>query len=105
MVIEFEKEYLSELYYNGKAKEKQYRFQPQVVKKYVKVVNILESVSRIEDLFLYNSLNYEALVGDKKGRESVAVNKKYRLEFSSRKAEGETTITICRLLELSNHYK
>jgi proteic killer suppression protein len=50
-------------------------------------------------------LNYEALVGDKKGRESVAVNKKNRLEFSSRKAEGETTITICRLLELSNHYK
>ena len=105
MIIEFDKEYLSELYYKGKAKDKQYRFQPQVVKKYVKVVNILESVRRIEDLFRYNSLNYEMLTGDKSGIESVAIDKKYRLEFSSRKTASEPVITICRLLKLSNHYK
>jgi len=32
MEIKFEKEYLSELYYEGKCREKKYRFQPQVVK-------------------------------------------------------------------------
>lgn len=105
MVIEFDKEYLSELYYEGQASDKKHRFQPQIVRKYVRVVNIMESVDHIEDLFRYNSLNYEALTGDKKGIESVAINDQYRLEFTSRCSGNETLITICRLLELSNHYK
>ena len=36
MVIEFEKEYLSELYYEGKCNDKKHRFQPQVIRNYVK---------------------------------------------------------------------
>ena len=37
MEIKFDKEYLEELYNDGKAKNKKYRFQPQVVKKYQKM--------------------------------------------------------------------
>ena len=39
MQIVFKQEYLSSLYYNQTA-DKKHRFQPEVVKKYIKVVNI-----------------------------------------------------------------
>ena len=105
MRIEFDKEYLKDLYYDGKTEEKKYRFQPQVIAKYVKVVNILESVSRIEDLFRYKSLNYEALSGDLNGLDSVRVDRRYRLEFCRRYEGDKVSVTICRLMELSNHYR
>ena len=76
--------------------DKKHRFQPDVVKKYIKVV---------EDLFPFNSLNYEKLSGDKEGIESVRVNDKYRLEFQTEKVEGAIVVTICNILELSNHYQ
>lgn len=102
MEIKFEKDYLRELFYDGQAKDKQHRYQPQIVRKYVRVVNILESVSKPVDLFRYQSLHYEKLVGDKAGIESVRVNDQYRIEFKT-SLEGE--ITICNISELSNHYK
>ena len=102
MEIKFEKDYLRELFYDGVAKDKKHRYQPQIVRKYVRVVNILDSVDKIEDLYRYHALHYEALSGDKKGTESVRVNDQYRIEFISSESEG---ITICSITELSNHYK
>ena len=74
MEITFEKDYLRELFYNGVASDKHHRYQPDIVKRYVRVVNILDSVDRISDLLRYRSLRYEKLVGDKAGLESVRVN-------------------------------
>jgi proteic killer suppression protein len=105
MEIKFDKEYLRELYEVGKTTDKKYRFQPQTVAKYQKTVGILKSVSRVEDLFLYNGLRYEALHGNKEGLESVRVNDQYRIEFKTTKVVSETVVTICSILELSNHYK
>ena len=50
-------------------------------------------------------MNYEVLHGDKEGISSVRINRKYRLEFTVREMMDEQIITICRLLEISNHYK
>ena len=102
MEITFEKDYLLELFYNGEASDKQHRFQPQIVRKYVRVVNILDSVDKIADLYRYRSLHYEKLLGDKAGLESVRVNDQYRIEF---KSSEQGAITICNIIELSNHYK
>lgn len=106
MVIEFEKEYLEELYIEGKSKSKKYRFQPSVVKQYKQAIDKLRPALRIEDLFVIRSLNYEKLSGNKKDLESVRVNDQYRIEFRTT-VEGEepNTITICSIVELSNHYK
>jgi proteic killer suppression protein len=101
MEISFEKEYLRELFYDGVTSDKSHRYQPGIVKKYVRVVNILDSVEKPSDLFLYRSLHYERLVGDKAGLESVRVNDQYRIEF---KSTAEGGITICNIIELSNHY-
>ena len=105
MEITFDETYLEELYKTGKATEKKYRFQPQIVKKYRKTIDILESVARVEDLFRYHGLQYEVLRGDKEGLESVHVNDQYRIEFKTTKVVSETVLTICNIKELSNHYK
>ena len=105
MEITFEEDYLRELYYEGKAHNKKYRFQPQIIKKYVRVIDLMVSLNSTEDFYRYKALHYEALVGDKKDRESVRVNDQYRIEFHSEVVGNEKQITICNILELSNHYK
>ncbi|MDR1224703.1 MAG: type II toxin-antitoxin system RelE/ParE family toxin [Tannerella sp.] len=104
MEIKFDKKYLEELFYTGKTTDKKHRFQPQVATKYRKTIDILESVEEVEDLFRYNGLHYGVLHGDKEGLESVRVNDRYRIEFKTGKVVSETVVTICNIVELSNHY-
>lgn len=105
MEIKFEKKYLEELYLNGKTSDKKHRFQPQIIAKYRKTIDLLESLTVVEDLYRYHSLNYEVLVGDKAGMESVRVNDQYRIEFKTTKVVSEIVVTLCNIIELSNHYK
>lgn len=106
MEIEYEKEYLRELFENGKTSDRKHRFQKQVINQYIKTVNILRKAPDTEFLYKLKSLHYERKEGNLKGIEAVYVNMQYRLEFSSR-TEGKEpdVITICSLSELSNHYK
>ena len=96
MFIEFDKEYLRELFEQGRTDDKKHRYQPEVIKGYNKCVMMLKRSANIEESYRINSLNYEALKGDKK---------KYRLEFTVREIMNERIITICRLFDISNHYK
>ncbi|MFI3261583.1 MAG: type II toxin-antitoxin system RelE/ParE family toxin [Rikenellaceae bacterium] len=106
MIIKFDKEYLKELFEDGKCSNKKYRFQPEVVTAYGKRVLTLMAANSVEDLYPIGALHYEVLVGDKKGISSIRINKKYRLEFKvDTSVSGETVITFCTLTEISNHYK
>ncbi len=105
MEINFEKEYLRELYESGKTSDKKHMFQPQIIEKYQLRIKMLEQADSIEELFPINSLHYEVLKGDKAGISSIRVNKQYRIEFTVKQILSETVITICNILELSNHYK
>ena len=105
MIVAFEKQYLCDLYETGKSNDKKHRFQPQIIEKYKERIDTLKKANRIEDLFLIASLNYEMLQGDKKGISSIRVNLKYRIEFTVKINEMETSLTICNIIELSNHYK
>ncbi|MCM4164025.1 plasmid maintenance system killer protein [Arenibacter sp. TNZ] len=106
MEINFEKDYLEELYENGKARSKKHRFQPSVIKKYIQTIDKLRVAKNTEELYPIKSLNYERLIGDKKGLESVRVDGKYRIEFlTTLEGEEPNSITICSIIELSNHYK
>ena len=106
MIVKFDKEYLEELYTTGKCSGKKYRFQPQIVRTYIRRVITLAEAPHIEALYNLHALNYEVLIGDKKGVSSVRIDKQYRLEFTVSKEEnGELIITICTLLDISNHYK
>lgn len=105
MFITFEKTYLQELYEKGKTSDKKHRYQPDIVKRYKKCIDTLMEVERVSDLMLINSLNYEVLKGDKQGISSIRVNDKYRVEFTVKETPDEPIITVCNIIELSNHYK
>lgn len=55
MEIHFDKEYLQQLYEEGKTKDKKYRFQPQMVKRYQLRIKTLEYVQNIEELYAIRS--------------------------------------------------
>lgn len=105
MIVSFGEAYLKELYEQGKAKDKKHRFQPQIVQKYIKVVNMMIAQKDVMGLTKYGSLHYEHLHGDKEGLSSVRVNDQYRIEFQEIFQDGQTFATICNIVELSNHYK
>lgn len=102
--VKFNEAYLRDLYETGKA-DKKHRFQPQIIKRYVRVIDLMIAEDNIHGLWKYNSLNYERLEGDKHGLSSVRVNDQYRIEFEEQFENGQTIATICNIIELSNHYK
>lgn len=104
MEILFKEEYLKDLYTKGQA-DKKHRYQPQIIRKYIRVVDLMTAVPNVLSLLQYNSLNYEKLKGDKNGLSSVRVNDQYRIEFEERIKDRETVATICNITDLSNHYK
>jgi len=92
MTIEYEKDYLKELYESGKCKNKKYRFDAAV------------AATRIEDLFVLNSLNIEALQG-LKDHFSIRIDYHYRLEFKIRTDAAEVILTVCIVTDITNHYQ
>ncbi|WP_418697554.1 type II toxin-antitoxin system RelE/ParE family toxin [Bacteroides sp.] len=106
MVVTFEKDYLRELYETGKTADKKHRFQPQIINGYLKCVKALDEAERLEELFQFNALRYEKLVGDKQGLSSLRINNQYRLEFREVPSQQDKTIIeICSLVDITNHYK
>ena len=65
MFIEFDKDYLRELFEQGRTSDKKHRYQPEVIKGYQKAVASLKRAINVEMLYRLNSLNYEVLKGDK----------------------------------------
>lgn len=105
MIVVFEKTYLQDLYVHGRASDKKHRFQPAVVSKYVKVINLMKQLENVMNLTKFGSLHYEKLHGNKDGLSSVRVDNKYRIVFRETIKEGEQIATICSITELSNHYQ
>ncbi len=102
MRIKFDKDYLEELYVRGKCKNKKYRFQAQVISKYQKRVDTLMAANRIEDLFIFNSLNFEALENE---YYSIRIDYHYRLLFKVENEGTEKILSVCIITDITNHYK
>lgn len=81
MFIEFDKEYLRELFEQGRTDDKKHRYQPEVIKGYNKCVMMLKRSANIEESYRINSLNYEALKGDKASISSVRIKKNTALNL------------------------
>lgn len=105
MIVTFEEDYLQQLYEVGVSNDRKHRYQPNIVKGYQKAIKFLLSASSIESLWAIKSLHYEELIGDKIGLSSIKVNNKYRVEFTVNRNFDKPCLTICNIVELSNHYK
>ncbi|TDG35370.1 hypothetical protein EZJ43_13790 [Pedobacter changchengzhani] len=105
MEITFKNILLANLYEGKKVKDKKFQFQPQIVKQYIKTLNILRSLDKIEQAYQYNTLRYEKLSGNLKGKSSVSVNMQYRVIFQEIASETEPfEIILLDIEDLSNHY-
>lgn len=104
MVVTFDQTYLKELFVHGRCSDKKHRYQPEIVKRYQRRIEQLQAATSPDTLRLFNSLNFEALKGDKAGLFSVRVNDKYRIEFSMDVNSDSPILTVCNIVELSNHY-
>jgi len=85
MEILFKEKYLQEMYRTGKTTDKKHRFQPDIIRRYIRVVDIMIGQPDTLGLRKYKGLNYEQLKGDKVGLSSVRVNDQYRIEFEEKK--------------------
>ncbi len=106
MEVSFADDYLLALYQgNPTGKPK---FQGSVVKKFRQRINTLKTISNTEELKQFKSLNFEALIGDKKGFHSIRVDRKYRLIITVADSElkiGKVSEEKIIIEELSNHYQ
>jgi len=103
MEILYNKQYLKELYEEGMTSDKTHRYQPEVVMKYRRRIDTLIAANRKEDLFVFQSLHFEALQGT--DLYSIRVDLKYRLLFSLTEIGAQETLTICNIEEITNHYQ
>ena len=85
MYIEFDKDYLRELFEQGCTSDKKHRYQPEVIRGYYKCVMFLKRAEKVEQLYRIRSLNYEVLQGAKKGISSVRININTALNLQSGK--------------------
>ena len=53
MIVTFEEDYLRELYEDGQASDKKHRFQPQIIKKYTRVVDLMMEEANVMGLTKY----------------------------------------------------
>ncbi len=104
--VRFGKQYLQDLYEGKTRSYKEYKSNPQLVKQYIKTVNKLKSVTRIEQLYQIGSLHYEKKEGDLKDKNTVWVNNQYRIILQEKSSEENSgIIDILELEELSKHYQ
>ena len=106
ITVWFRKKYLEDIYEGKTRKYKEFKSNPQLVKQYIKTVNILKSLTRIEQLYQFKSLHYEKKEGNLKGKSAVWVNEQYRIIFQETSSEDSSgVIDILELEELSKHYQ
>ena len=98
MEIYFNEKYLEQLYTEG-VSDKKHRYQPQIIRKYIRIIDLMIELPNVQSLLNYNSLNYEKLKGNKVGLSSVRVNDQYRIEFEEKVKDGEILATICNITD------
>jgi proteic killer suppression protein len=99
MLIEYKYKKLEDLYQKGSGKHK---YPSEVVRSYVKTIEIIRSVVSLQDLRNYRSLYFKQLKGNRINDYSIRLNKQWRLILQLKKLDDGTTIMI---IDIENHYK
>lgn len=56
MKVIFNEKYLQEMYVTGQT-DKKHRYQPQIIRKYIRVIDVMIETPNVQGLLKYNSLN------------------------------------------------
>ena len=58
MIVNFNEDYLRDLYRSGKS-DKKHRFQPQIVRKYIRVIDLMISEDNVQGLWKSNNFSID----------------------------------------------
>ena len=102
MKVGFKNESLKRLFVTppDQVKGKQ-KYPREVIKQYQTKVQILTLVDNLMELNKFRSLNFEALIGNRKGQYSIRLNKQYRLLFR----EVTSRFVEIEIIEIPKHYE
>jgi len=100
MIIVFDKYELQELYEKGYSENRQVRFQPSVIKQYIKIINMMLAIEKLEELYQIKSLHFKKLIGAKSMFNSIRVNQKYRVECI---ISYDIYLLVGKIMSLTNH--
>lgn len=103
MIVYFGTSDLQELYETplDEIRGKQ-RVPKEVIKQYKKRIQLLISISRLDQLRPFRGLNFEFLKGDRKGQCSLRLNDQFRLIITPM---DEETVQVIMVNEISKHYE
>jgi proteic killer suppression protein len=101
--VEFINKGLEELYTKGTSK-KFSKVPPEIARKLVRAVDVLESSSNIQDIWKFPAYKFEKLEGNE--RYSMRLNRRWRLELTVRWVDDtKNTVDVIKLVDLTPHYK
>ena len=103
MIIDFNKDYLRELYVNSEIENWKHDMRPSVIQKYIQTIDKLKAANCIEELYPIKSIDYKIPLGNEEGLETVRINNEYRIEFKTKKSMYRQ-ITICIIINITNNY-
>lgn len=101
MKIAFQNKWLLELYESGDSKKLR-KFPKGIADSFFEVVQVIESVGTIQDLFAFPSLKFEHLSGKRKHQHSLRLNKQFRLIVELDNMVHPTTFT---LVDIEDYHK
>lgn len=106
MQISFSDPDLARLYEGRKPKRKVWKSNPQLVKQFIKTVNQMRTVTRVEQLMQFSGLHYKKLTDIPEGISAVRINKQYRLHFKEiENDEDPPRVVLFQIEEITDHYE
>jgi proteic killer suppression protein len=81
-------------------------FAKDILRQYKRKVDILVNIAMLNDLNQFAGLNFEKLKGKLQDFYSIRLNQQYRLLFKvTESTEGEVTVEVIQVTEISKHYE
>lgn len=102
MKIVFDNPDLEYIYEYGKEKGKP-KFPPEIIRGFIKKINLLLDVRSSAELRLFKGARYEKLSGSLEGYESIRINDQFRILLRIRtEKEGKFTVEVCHIREITD---
>lgn len=104
MKVIFEKKELEYIFENGKEKGKP-SYPPEVIKGFIRKVNIILDVENTQELRMFKSLRLEELSGNYVGFHSIRVNNRYRIVLKILKEQlDKYTVEVVEISDLKDYH-
>lgn len=101
MNVSFQSKWLLELYETGNSKKLR-KYPAGIADSFFEVMQIIESIDTIQDLFAFPSLRFEHLSGKRQHQHSLRLNKQFRLIVQ---LDNINTPSMFTIIDIEDYHK